>query len=276
MVAYLAEALAFFGHTGSRDARRTQALVLMAHPFAACLLIARRASAAHPAAHTAAHTAAHPATQNATQDEPVQDEPVQDEPGGPASAVELAAAFAGALAAAGPALWTRLRPRTVLYVHLSDAATAGVARVEGLGPAGLTQLRDWLTTALGHDTLEIHPVIDSGHQSAVETRGTGGADLDHTIPYLPRARGGPPGQTGPHNLGPLSRHHHRAKTFGHFTCHQPLPGLYLWRTPSGHWYRVDHTGTHPLGRDTPEILRQRTDPDPLTPTERHLRDLLAA
>jgi hypothetical protein len=36
-------------------------------------------------------------------------------------------------------------------------------------------------------------------------------DLDHTKPYLPLARGGPPGQTGIHNLGLLSRTEHRIK-----------------------------------------------------------------
>jgi hypothetical protein len=294
MIAYLAEALAYFGDTATRDVRRTRALVLMANPFAASLLLARRAGAAQ---------------NNNPQASAVEDEPEHDEP---ASAVQLAAAFGRELAAAGPALWKRLRPRTVLYLHLSHAALAtltsrpgsatgapaaapGVARVEDLGPAGLTQLRDWL----GHDALEVHPVIDPDQQTAVDDYQTPPAmteamrlrepfetfpygtlpsrhtDEDHTFPYVPLARGGPPGQTGPHNLGPLSRHHHRAKTFGAFTCHQPLPGLYLWATPSGHWYRVDPTGTHPLGRETPAILRQRHDPDPLTPTEQHLRGLLA-
>jgi hypothetical protein len=86
------------------------------------------------------------------------------------------------------------------------------------------------------------------------------ADEDHTIPYVPITEGGSPGQTHPGNLGPLSRHHHRAKTHGGFTCHQPLPGLYLWRTPSGHWYRRDHTGSHYLGRRTPDIIRQSQSP----------------
>jgi hypothetical protein len=298
MIAYLAEALAYFGDPAPRDLRRTQALVLMANPFAASLLIARRAGAAPaPLAPEAEHA---------------------PEPEGSTSAVELAAAFGRELAAAGPALWKRLRPRTVLYVHLSDAAVAslnreaapgnaapGVARVEDLGPAGLTQLRDWLGQGWDHDALEVRPVIDPDRQTPVDdyqtppamaetmrlrepfetfpygttpsrSPGAAGADLDHSIPYTPPTRGGPPGQTGLHNLGPLSRHHHRAKTFGAFTCHQPLPGLYLWATPSGHWYRVDPTGTHPLGRETPAILRQRHDPDPLTPAEQHLRGLLAA
>ncbi|MFL6045469.1 MAG: hypothetical protein ACJ72M_10150, partial [Propionibacteriaceae bacterium] len=31
---------------------------------------------------------------------------------------------------------------------------------------------------------------------------TGRLELDHTKPYIPPVRGGPPGQTGVHNLGP--------------------------------------------------------------------------
>jgi hypothetical protein len=33
--------------------------------------------------------------------------------------------------------------------------------------------------------------------------------------------------------------------------------MYLWRTPTGHWYQVDHQGTHPLGRTTPAIIEQQ-------------------
>jgi hypothetical protein len=84
-------------------------------------------------------------------------------------------------------------------------------------------------------------------------------DADHTEPWVPPDEGGPPGQTRLGNLGPLARGHHRAKTLGGFTCHQPLPGLYLWRTPTGHWYRVDHTGTTALGRDVPDLVRQLRD-----------------
>ena len=97
--------------------------------------------------------------------------------------------------------------------------------------------------------------------------------LDHTAPYLGRRQdrgpaGGavdearPPGQTRPDNLGPLSAGHHNLKTHGGWRCHQPLPGLYLWQTPSGHWFRVDHAGTTPLGRERPEILRQREGETP--------------
>jgi hypothetical protein len=97
------------------------------------------------------------------------------------------------------------------------------------------------------------------------------ADTDHTRPYVPPDEGGPPGQTALANLGPLGRSHHRAKTFGQFVCHQPLPGLYLWRAPTGSWYRVDHTGTTPLGTDVPEIIRQQYAQQ--SPLEAHLADL---
>ena len=91
------------------------------------------------------------------------------------------------------------------------------------------------------------------------TAATGQADLDHTIPYVPMDEGGPPGQTALANLGPLGRRHHLAKTFDGFTVHQPTVGLYYWRTPTGHWYQVDHRGTRPLGNHpgpTPPATRR--------------------
>jgi hypothetical protein len=75
------------------------------------------------------------------------------------------------------------------------------------------------------------------------------ADNDHATPYRSPTRGGPPGQTSTTNIVPLGRHHHRIKTHGPgWIHHQPLPGLHYWRTPHGHWARVDHHGTHTLGR----------------------------
>jgi hypothetical protein len=52
--------------------------------------------------------------------------------------------------------------------------------------------------------------------------------------------------------------------------------MFLWRTPTGHWYQVDNHGTHPLGRDRPAILRQREQPPPASPTEQHFTRLLDA
>ncbi len=95
-------------------------------------------------------------------------------------------------------------------------------------------------------------------------------DLDHTDPYIPMVStsstggtasastsstggvstgstngtdGGPPGQTGIGELGPLTRHHHRIKTHSRWQVKQPFPGIYLWRSPHGRYWLVDHTGT---------------------------------
>ena len=86
-------------------------------------------------------------------------------------------------------------------------------------------------------------------------------DLDHTKPYLPMDRGGPPGQTSLANLGPMTRHHHRAVTHGRWGKRQPAPGQYLFRSPLGYHYLVTNQGTLPLGR-TPfaqAIWRAATD-----------------
>jgi hypothetical protein len=53
---------------------------------------------------------------------------------------------------------------------------------------------------------------------------TGRLELDHTKAYLPPARGGPPGQTRVHRLGPLIRLEHRIKTHGRWRVRQPEPG----------------------------------------------------
>lgn len=99
-------------------------------------------------------------------------------------------------------------------------------------------------------------------------------DLDHTDPYVTLPDGEPPpDQTRPGNLGPLSRRHHNLKTHHGWRCFQPLPGLYLWLTPSGYWFRVDHLGTTPLGRDEPEIIRQRRRAAP-SRLESHFSTLL--
>lgn len=72
-------------------------------------------------------------------------------------------------------------------------------------------------------------------------------DLDHTRPFRDPARGGPPGQTGPSNLGHLSRSHHRLKTFGRWRMHQPAPGAFCWRSAHGAVFLIGSAGTIPLG-----------------------------
>lgn len=93
-------------------------------------------------------------------------------------------------------------------------------------------------------------------------------DLDHTIPYDPD---GPPGQTHPGNLGPLSRRTHRAKTFGGFRLEQPEPGVFLWTTPHGWRFKVSPEGTQKLS--SPSAIREPVPevppdwPDPPPPPE---------
>ena len=63
-------------------------------------------------------------------------------------------------------------------------------------------------------------------------------DLDHIRPYRDPDDGGPPGQTGPANLAPLCRRHHRLKT--HAGWHYPRDGTgYAWTSPDGLTYRTD-------------------------------------
>ncbi len=157
-------------------------------------------------------------------------------------------------------------------MHLTlEALTTGVgvARLEGAGPITVPAASDFLR----HCHVTILPVLDLDGPQPVDgyevptrignavrilvpyesfpwsTRSSRGAELDHTRRYLPPNRGGPPKQTRLDNLGPLTRRRHRLKTHSpgwHVT--QPAPGVYLWRTPTGYWTRVDATGTHWLGR----------------------------
>ena len=72
-------------------------------------------------------------------------------------------------------------------------------------------------------------------------------DLDHTRPYVPMIKGGPPGQTSLAGLGPMTRHHHRTVTHGGWQKTQPAPGQFVFRSPTGRIYLVTNNGTQPLG-----------------------------
>ena len=159
----------------------------------------------------------------------------------------------------------KLRGRGRLFVHITDEALrtgTGVARVEGVGPIDVRQLHE----VLGHADVTVTPVLDLRMRRRVDAYEhpevvkdhvwvqTGGdcfpftprsatrdgVDYDHAIPYDDT---GPPGQTGPHNSGPLRRSHHRTKTHGGLTTRVVGPGRHLWRTPHGQAFLVDHTGT---------------------------------
>lgn len=65
-------------------------------------------------------------------------------------------------------------------------------------------------------------------------------DLDHVVPWEPG------GSTSSDNLAPLCRRHHRLKTHGSWTYTVVDVGTYLWRSPHGHSYLRDRSGTQDL------------------------------
>jgi hypothetical protein len=277
MATRLADVLAAQGDEDDLQVRRAKAMAILADPAHACLLLAEHDSRTESV------------TGGARTDAAESIERTLD----PASELGRLLRKQGATALA------KLRPRTVIHVHISADALqtkAGVARVEGLGPVGLSDLHE----LLGRDALVIKPVIDHRGQVPVDayevpaamresmvmrhpfevfpwgTLTCRKAEQDHTIPYRPPDEGGPPGQTWPGNLGPLSRGHHNAKTHGGFALYQPQPGVYLWRTPTGFWYQVDAAGTTDLGRGLPAPMRHRPVDVRHSQVEMHMAGLLAA
>ena len=79
------------------------------------------------------------------------------------------------------------------------------------------------------------------------------------MPYLHPACGGPPGQTRLHNAAPITRFHHRLKTFAGWNLRQPEPGIYLWRSPHNHYWLTTPTGTHLLPPRVGRTLRHALD-----------------
>ena len=167
---------------------------------------------------------------------------------------------------------TPLAPKAVLHVHLHEAAlrdTEGVVRIEGFGPVTLTRLTELLArfdvriqpvkdlsdrvryTAYEHpETLrdQVH-LVTGGDYWPYATSTSRNVDLDHPTPYDHGTSTGtgrelPPDQTGSHNSGPLGRRHHRWKTHAGYQSRQCGEGRYVWLTPHGLAFLVDHTGTH--------------------------------
>ncbi|SDT46538.1 hypothetical protein [Microlunatus soli] len=164
----------------------------------------------------------------------------------------------------------KLLPLSVLHVHIDESAVRGdhaVARVEDLGPQLADTVRNWLRTGT---RLHITPVIDPASVTAVDRYETPTwmreallarnprsvfpfsnrisrlMEMDHTIAYLPPPIG-PPGQTGPHNLGPMATGEHRVKTFGTVRVRQVEPGTFIWHTETGRVIITNPAGTHDLG-----------------------------
>ncbi|CUR60744.1 conserved hypothetical protein [metagenome] len=172
----------------------------------------------------------------------------------------------------------RLRGRGRLFVHLTDEALrtgTGVARIEGVGPIDVRQVHE----VLGHADVTVTPVLDLRMRRRVDayehpevvkdhvwtqtggdcfpftprTATRDGVDYDHAVPYDDT---GPPGQTGPHNSGPLRRRHHRTKTHGGLTTRVVGPGRHLWQSPHGQACLVDPTGTHRITQDQAQSMAE--------------------
>jgi hypothetical protein len=140
--------------------------------------------------------------------------------------------------------------------------------VEGVGPVLVGQLREWLS----HRQVRLTRVVDvpgtrpvdcyetpRSMAEAVQLRTPADCapyspnvsrtgQLDHTVPYVPPDRGGPPGQTAVDNLGRLGVFNHRWKTHGRWKVTQPRSGVWFWRSPHGYHFLVDGAGTTALGK----------------------------
>ncbi|MDX6365740.1 MAG: hypothetical protein QOK30_816 [Nocardioidaceae bacterium] len=269
----IADGIAILGDLSTKDARRARAVGIIAHPQQALDLFDQTAEAAAGDAADVAPESLLPGNTAA--------EIVPGATGRPRARVDARPsatlyvhltidAFTGA-AASGDA-------------GASGGTGWPVARVEGVGPVTVGQAQRWLghcrvTVKPVLDLAGVAPVdgyeIPDRLREAVHllspadvfpyatsTRRCG--DIDHTVAYTPpmtdratgaRPRpgddpppdsGGPPAQTRIGNLAPMTRFHHRIKTHGRWQVVQPYPGVFVWRSPHGLMYLVDHTGTRRL------------------------------
>ncbi len=251
----IAEILATKGDLREIGPRRAAALAILAHPAHALSLLAEHVVDAA----------------DAPTDPSAPDTIDPEEPEPPASFLRVGDTLPETLAQlrrlGGPGLG-RLLPPATLYIHVDRAdfdARQGSAFVEGIGPITHDQACEWL----GHRRVRVTEVVDlastpdpvDGYAFPRQVReiahltnprdvfpfgvNTGrGKDFDHPVPYRPPDDGGPPGQTGLHNAAPMTRFHHRIKTFGLWRVTQLGPGAYLWHSPHDHCWLVDPTGTH--------------------------------
>ena len=140
----------------------------------------------------------------------------------------------------------RLRPG---HPHPADRAPETVRRA---GPAGEGPLRPGPLHRLRapRDPCATRSTsITGGDYWPYATSTSRNVDLDHPTPYAHGTGAGtgrepPPDQTGSHNSGPLGRRHHRWKTHAGYQSRQCGEGRYIWLTPHGLAFLVDHTGTH--------------------------------
>jgi hypothetical protein len=248
------------GHDHNHDELRSLALGWLARPVDLLKLLLEHT-------HTDTNTNTDPGTETET-----------GEPAQPAWAPDHLADTVNRLCSLPARTLATLRGRGRLFVHLTDETLRtgrGVARVEGVGPIDVQQLHE----VLGNSDITLTPVLDLRLRRRVDayehpedvkdhvwvqtggdcfpwtprTATRDGVDYDHAIPYDDT---GPPGQTGPHNSGPLRRRHHRTKTHGGYTTRVVGPGRHLWRTPHGQAFLVDHTGTSRLTDDQASAMAE--------------------
>ncbi|MFS3128624.1 DUF222 domain-containing protein [Nocardioides sp. Bht2] len=165
---------------------------------------------------------------------------------------------------------------------------AGVVRVESVGNFGLrAQTLDQLHGLLRGAKVTVKPVIDLAnrvrtiayeHPEALKEQvflAVGGdywpyanstsrkVDYDHVTAYWPPPPPGAPpddgedrpAQTGNHNSGPLTRTHHRWKTHAGYRARQAGANRYVWTTPNGLAFMIDHQGTHRISREEADLVR---------------------
>ncbi|MFC7406636.1 HNH endonuclease [Georgenia alba] len=85
--------------------------------------------------------------------------------------------------------------------------------------------------------------------------------IDHTLPWSVG------GETNDDNLGSVCERHHALKTAGAMRVSQPEPGVFVWRTATGHTYRRDRVGTITLVEiRLPDERQTETDPSDGTHT----------
>ncbi len=164
----------------------------------------------------------------------------------------------------------------VLHVHLGATTTEdGEAHLDPVATLErhqqqllLDQVRGWCRDSLTRITLR--PVLDLATQLHTRSytptptqreqvvqrdrtcvfpwchRPARGCQIDHVTPYDPDDP-----NTTSDNLAALCTFHHRLKTHGSWSYTVIAPGEYLWRSPHGHHYLRDHTGTRPLDRHRP-------------------------
>lgn len=253
----VARALKILGDPDAPDLRRAKAIGVLAHPQDALDLVASAETSRKAA--SAAARAARTLRGNPT-DESAVDRADDDS----AESAGRARCVFGS---------------SIVYVHirqqeLHDLATgqadapARVARLEAIGPVILGQAGEWL----GSRHITVRPVLDLAGMPAVDCYEipdrmaeavlmekpadcfpyspnlSRSQDGEHTIAYIPKDKGGPPGQTARWKLGRLGRGNHRIKTHGRWKVSQPRSGVWVWRSPHGYYFLVDRNGTTALGK----------------------------